>query len=312
MQKLLKNLITVLVIAFLLAYLYKHWGLFKELLRLNFLQICGLYLSLLVISVGSALVVMSLLSAMKIKTNFLDMVLLQNASVFLNYAPMKFGTIFRAGYLKRHYQLGYWRFMTFFLYITFLMTATASVVGLVVLVFVYGLADHQGKVLALIFLGNIIVSASFMFVPLPVPSGKNKLTKAIKHFLESRNQISEEKSAVTVSAIILMGNFILTAARLWIIYHSMGKNIHPGGYLVLGAIGFVMLFISLTPGALGIREFSLGFGAVVLGVPLEIGVMAAMIDRAITLSYAFVAGGVCAGYLWKKSPDDFDSIKKKT
>ena len=199
MQKLLKNLITVLVAAFLLAYLYKHWGLFKELVRLDFLQICGLYLSLLVISVGSALVVMSLLKAMKIKTSFLDMVLLQNAAIFLNYAPMKFGTVFRAGYLKRHYRLGYWRFMTFFLYITFLMTATASIVGLVVLVLVYGLAGHQSKVLALIFLGNIIVSASFMFIPLPLPAGKTKLTKAIKNFLMSRNQISEEKSAVTIS-----------------------------------------------------------------------------------------------------------------
>ena len=100
-------------------------------------------------------------------------------------------------------------------------------------------------------------------------------------------------------------NFLLTAVRLGIIYNSMGKNIHAGGYLILGALGFVVLFISLTPGSLGIRELVLGFGAVVLGVPLEVGILAAMIDRAIILSYAFVAGGVCTLWLWRKSPADF-------
>ncbi|MBA7643169.1 hypothetical protein ES703_50888 [subsurface metagenome] len=85
----------------------------------------------------------------------------------------------------------------------------------------------------------------------------------------------------------------------------MGQNIHPAGYLVLGALGFVTMFVSLTPGSLGIRELVLGSGAIVLGIPLEVGVLAAMIDRAIALSWCFVIGGACTAWLWHKSPGDF-------
>jgi uncharacterized membrane protein YbhN (UPF0104 family) len=89
----------------------------------------------------------------------------------------------------------------------------------------------------------------------------------------------------------------------------MNQKIHPAGYLVLGSLGFVTMFISLTPGALGIREIVLGAAAVVLKVPLEVGVFAAMIDRAIGLSWSFVAGGICTAWLWHKSPADFKQLK---
>jgi len=75
--------------------------------------------------------------------------------------------------------------------------------------------------------------------------------------------------------------------------------------LLLGTLGYLALFISLTPGALGIRELMLGFGAVVIAVPLEVGVLAAMIDRAIALGWSFVIGGACTAWLWHKSPTAF-------
>jgi len=56
---------------------------------------------------------------------------------------------------------------------------------------------------------------------------------------------------------------------------------------------------------LGIRELVLTFGAVVLGVPGKVGLLAAMIDRAIIISYAFVVGGICTVWLWHRSPADF-------
>ena len=85
----------------------------------------------------------------------------------------------------------------------------------------------------------------------------------------------------------------------------MGIKIHPAGCLILGALGFVAMFTSLTPGSLGIREIVLGAGAAVLGVPLKVGILAAMIDRAIIISYVFVIGGSCTLWLWHNSSADF-------
>ena len=92
----------------------------------------------------------------------------------------------------------------------------------------------------------------------------------------------------------------------------MGERIHPLGYLILGAMGYVVLFIGLTPGALGIREAVLGFSAVVFGISYKVGLQAALIDRLVTFTYAFLIGGGSALYLWRKSPADFKEVEETT
>jgi uncharacterized membrane protein YbhN (UPF0104 family) len=304
-SKWLKNILALIILAFLVWYLAGNWGQLKKLLKLSPGQLILIYILWFFLSLSSARVVQCLLNGLKTKTRFWDMVQLHNATILLNYAPMKFGTLFRANYLKRHYGLRYAHFATFFLYITFLMTATAAIIGLVVLVTIYGLSGYDNKLLALVFAVTIIASLLFLFVPLPIPAGQGQLRTVLRNFLSGRSQVSKERKIILVAVAYLVVNFFLAALRLAIIYNSMGKDIHLGGYLILGALGFVVLFIALTPGSLGIRELVLGFGAVVLGVPLEVGFLAAMIDRAIIISYAFVVGGICTVWLWHKSPADF-------
>ena len=91
----------------------------------------------------------------------------------------------------------------------------------------------------------------------------------------------------------------------------MGVAVNNTGFLVLGALGYLVLFANFTPGALGIREVILGAGALVLGVPFEAGIAAALIDRAITLSWAFTIGGFSTLLIWFKSPGDFHQNIKK-
>lgn len=310
MTKWLKNILSLIILALLLWYLARHWQELKVLLKLRPGQIIIMYFLCFLLTLSSARSVQYLVKALKTKTYFWDMVRLHHAALLLNYAPMKFGTLFRANYLKRHYGLAYSHFAAFFLYIVFLMTATASAVSLVVLVTIYGLAEYESKILAGVFAITIIGSLFFLFVPLPEPKGQGRLSVALRLFFSGRSQISKERKIVFVTAAFLAVNFLLTALRLGIIYHSMGRDVHPGGFLVLGALGFVVLFIGLTPGSLGIKELVLGLGAVVLGIPLEVGILAAMIDRAITISYVFAAGGGCAAWLWYKSPADFKEQQK--
>jgi len=304
-SKWLKNILALIILGFLLWYLARHWGQLKALLKLSPERLFVMYCLLFLLSLSSALVVQCLLNALKTKTGFWDMVRLHNATILLNYAPMKFGTLFRANYLKRHYGLSYAHFATFFLYITFLMIAMAAIIGLAVLVTIYGLGGYENKILALVFAITIVGSLLFLFIPLPVPAGEGRLSATLRNFLSGRSQVSKERKTILIAAAYLVVNFFLAAVRFGIIYNSMGKSIHVGGYLILGALGFVVLFIALTPGWLGICELVLGFGAVVLGIALEVGILAAMIDRAIIISYVFVAGGICTIWLWRKSPADF-------
>ena len=90
-----------------------------------------------------------------------------------------------------------------------------------------------------------------------------------------------------------------------IIYRSLGFEIDFPGCLVLGAIGYGAVILGLTPGALGVREVLLGSASVVLGTSLQVGILAALVDRAIMLSWTFSVGGICTIWLWHKYPSDF-------
>jgi uncharacterized membrane protein YbhN (UPF0104 family) len=305
MSKWLKNILGVVILGVLLWYLVRHWEQLEALFNLTFLQLATIYVLYFLVMLNITLAVQYLLKGLGVRTRFWDMLWLHNAALLLNYVPMKFGTLFRANYLKRHYGLRYTHFATFFLYITFLMTATAAIIGLSVLVLFYGLGEYENKILAVVFLASIVGSLLFIFVPLPVPCGQGWFSTMLRNFLTGRSRISKAKKALAISLLYLVANFFLTAVRLGIIYHCISQKVHPGGYVILGALGFVALFIALTPGSLGVKELVLSFGAVVLGVPFEVGLLAAMIDRAITFSYAFVLGGGCTVWLWHKSPVDF-------
>ena len=305
MKSWLRNLLGLVILGLLAWYLARNWEQLKALLNLTAGQLAAMYaLTVLTMAVGS-LAIQQLLRTLKTQTPFWDMFYLHNAALLLNYLPMKFGTLFRANYLKHHYGLPYTHFAGFFLYVTFLMITTATSAGLAVLIGVYGLQGYESKILALVLAASAIASLALLFVPLPQPKGKGRVSTILRDFLGSRVQISKEAKTILVSAALLIMNFFLYAGRLGIIYHSMGKDLHPCGYLVLGALGFVVLFIGVTPRGLGIREIVLPAGAVVLGVPFEVGVLAAIIDRAVDTSYLFVVGGACAVWLWRKSPADF-------
>jgi uncharacterized membrane protein YbhN (UPF0104 family) len=305
MIKWFKYILAIVVLAFLIWYLAGHWQDVKELLKLNFSELSIIYLASLVGTLNSAVVVMAILRPMGAKVLFGDMILLQNACLLLNYVPMKFGTLFMANYLKRHYVLKYSHFGTFSVFLTLLLSAAACFTGVLAVVFAYGLAGVQKQILAGIFLICLAASVFMIFIPLPAPKGSSKLAVVFRDFLLGRGAVTRDKKALFTAAAFLFLNFIITSIRLGIIYHSMNLNINPAGFLILGALGYIVLFFNFTPGALGIREAVLGAGAVVLGIPLEAGITAALIDRAITLSWAFVVGGVCAGWIWHKSPADF-------
>jgi uncharacterized membrane protein YbhN (UPF0104 family) len=305
MFKWLKYLLGLVIVIFLLWYLAGHWQDVRALLKLNGFELAVIYFVSFIGILNSAVVVRAILKPMGIRALFLDMVLLQNACLLLNYVPMKFGTLFMANYLKRHYGLKYSQFGTFSVYLTLLLSAVASLTGIIAMIFVYGLADVQKQLLTAVFLICLVASILLILVPLPVPKGTSRLAIVLRDFLIGRKAIAQDTKALFVVGFFLLFNFVLTSIRLAVIYHSMNVKVHPAGFLVLGALGFILMFINITPGALGIREAVLGAGAVVLGVPLEAGVTAAIIDRAITLSWAFVVGGACTGWLWHKSPADF-------
>lgn len=256
-------------------------------------------------TVNNARVGQVVLRALNVRISLWEMTLLQNAARLLNHVPMKFGTVLRANYLNRRYGLSYTGFVTMFVYITVLMIAAAAIIGLAGLIVGYGLGGHENQVLAGVFVVMLAGSLFLVFVPLPVPGGSGKVVSIIRKLLAGRRTISLNIRLIMLCVAHLTVTFVLLACRIGIIYRGMGQDVHVLGYLILGVLGYCSSVVSFTPGALGVRELIMGCVAVVLGIPFEVGILAAMFERAIMLSWTFVVGGGCVVWLWHKYPADF-------
>ena len=305
MTRWLKDVLGIVIIGLLLWYLAKHWDSLRGLINLRPSTIIYLFVTMTVgVGIG-AYAIQHLTVAFGIKPGFGEMFYLHNATILLNYLPMKFGTLYRANYLKRHYGLIYAHFTALLVYLLLLMSIAAAVLGLGVLLTVYGLHRHETFLLAIIFLGVLIFCIALVFIPLPAIRGTNKLAIVLHNFAQGRRMMTENKFDLWINMLLATGCFLSSSAQLAVIYHSMGQNIHPAGYLVLGAVAYVTMFLGITPGSLGLRELALALGAVALGIDFNVGSLAAFIDRAVVLVWSFTIGIASAFYLWYKSPRDF-------
>jgi uncharacterized membrane protein YbhN (UPF0104 family) len=305
MTRWLKNVLGIVIIALLLWYLAKHWDSLKGLIDLKPSTIIYLFVTMTAgVGIG-AFAIQHLTAAFGIRPGFGEMFHLHNATILLNYLPMKFGTLYRANYLRHHYGLIYAHFTVLFIYLLILMTIAAAVVGLIVLLTVYGLNRYETFLLAIIFSAVLVSCVAFVFIPLPAINGTNKLTIALQNFAQGRKMMTESKFDLCVNMLLATGCFLSSSVQLAIIYHSMGQNVHPAGYLVLGAVAYVTMFLSITPGSLGLRELALALGAVALGIDFNVGSLAAVIDRAVFLFWSFTIGIASTLYLWYKYPQDF-------
>ena len=310
MTRWLKNLLGAVVIILLLWYLARHWDSLRGFVHLSPATIVYLYLVSTVGGVVGSYTIQHLLASFGIKPKFWEMFNLNNTTTLLNYLPAKFGTIYRANYLKRHYGLIYAHFGVIFLYLVLLMTMAASLIGLIVLITVYGLSKSETLLLAMIFAVTLVLFAFISFMPLPkrflAADGRSgKFSSALRNFAVGRAQMTANKPALFVNMLLTAGCFLISSVRLGNIYHSMGQNVHPAGYLVLGAVAYVTMFIGITPGSLGPRELAGAFGSVALGVDFNVGLLAFAIDRAVAMVWCFTIGLVSAVYMWYKSPQDF-------
>jgi uncharacterized membrane protein YbhN (UPF0104 family) len=305
MGKWIKHIIALALLVFLLSYLGKHWEQLKVLFKFKPSGLVMLYVLTGLGTVNNSRVGQILLKALNVRISLWEATVLQNAARLLNYVPMKFGTVLRANYLKHRYGLSYTGFLTMFMYIMVLMVAAAAIIGLAGLIVGYGLGGHENKILAGLFVVMLTGSLFLVFMPLPVPTGSGRLVSIIKNLLAGHRAISLNIKLIILCVVHLMVTFLLSACRIGIIYRSMGQDVHVLGYLILGTLGYCSLVVSLTPGALGVRELILGCVAVVLDIPFEVGILTAMVERAIMLSWTFVVGGGCSVWLWHKYPADF-------
>lgn len=286
-----KQIATIVVLLFLAWYVARHWEHMTALLKLKAGDLAGLFLLYALSTLVTAWIGNCLLSILGVGAPLSEMFLLQNVVFLLNYTPMKLGTIYRANYLRKYHGLSLGQFGALTLATTFLATTAAALCGILALTFVYGWSSPQKLMLGLSQLAILLVALAALFFPLPEFSGQGLLARMSREFKAGRKVVQSHPKTLLECTLMSVGTFILTSLRLWVIFSSIGQSLHPADYLILGAVGYVTIFVAFTPGGVGVREFLLGAVSTLIGIPMEVGILVAMIDRGIVMSYTLLAGG---------------------
>jgi uncharacterized membrane protein YbhN (UPF0104 family) len=305
-NKLKKRLLVfalILIISFLLLnYLFKHFSEFYQLISQMDPWITFLVGMIFVfIFFLNGLILIRLLYPFKIKLNVLEAFLISAATNFYNLiAPLKGGFAFRAVYLKKRYGLKYSQFILSLSSMYIVIFLAGSLLGLLSIELIWIKYHLFSGVIFSIFLGLFLLTLFFLVVPGRFQGIKNnKLKKLIK--ITSFTKLPY--SFRSLAFLLFNSGFqvILWAVNVQLCFFALGIDIGFSKSLFIASLSFISIFISVTPGNLGVGDAVNVFSASLVGAGLTEAVAAAVILRAINVITTFILGPLASYFLAKSS-----------
>lgn len=96
--------------------------------------------------------------------------------------------------------------------------------------------------------------------------------------------------------VLIAIDWVFSAVALWACFDALGQTIKPGVLMTGFVIGIIAGVISMAPGGIGVQEGSMAGIFTLLGVPLEISILASILFRVVYFLIPFV---VSLGFYWQ-------------
>jgi len=258
-------------------YIAEHWALRPDAI----LAIAALTIGTLALR-GFANRV--LFSQLGIAASTGDWFQLVTVSSFTNYLPMSAGMVAKAFFLKRVHLLPYGTFALGQLALLLVIISTNGVVGLTTL----GLAfpDQLVGVVGACFV-VMIGAGVLMFLPGPL------LRRIPERFRSAaRDGAPKLRRAWPLVALLQFGILMASSAGLAIAFDMGASDVGFAPCIIFTAASMLTRLFSITPGAIGIREFLIGGLAYMTGFELRDAVIASTATRTVEVAVVFALGGL--------------------
>ncbi|MFH1801918.1 MAG: lysylphosphatidylglycerol synthase transmembrane domain-containing protein [archaeon] len=213
------------------------------------------------------------------------------------------GATSRAVYLKKRYEFPYSRFLGNLAGNYIMVFLTNSFVALVALILAKALFGFWNWILFLIFL--LIFLVALFFVLFHIRPFKAKWLQKANMVIEGWEYVRRSGRLVAGTILIGLMNIIVFSLLLFLEFRVFGFEIGILPVLIVALTSMLSIFINVTPAGLGIKEGLVVLTSTVFGIPPEIAVSVALIDRVVNLIVVFVLGPIFSYVLLKgnsKSP----------
>ena len=292
LQRWLPPVLTLAVLAVLSGFLYEHRSYIAESYSLRpglFAAVAALtLLGLFVRGIANRLH----FHGLGVGASTADWFRLVTVTSFTNYLPLSAGLVAKAVILKRVYALPFGQFAVGQATLLVLIVATNGLVGLLLLGIHF--PDQLSGAVGLGF-GAMLAAGGLLILP-------HRLRELLsaRWFPFAANVGPEARRNWPAVALCQLGMLFAAAFGLKLCFAMGESSVGLEACLLFTSAAVLTRFVTVVPGALGVREFLIGGLAVLTGFDLRDAVIAATLARAAEILVVFVLGGV---FTWRLSHD---------
>lgn len=220
-------------------------------------------------------------SGLGIALPWLDWFRLVAMTAFTNYLPFSAGLVAKGVFLKRAHAVPYGRYAVGQTTLLVVVMATNGVAGLAILAtrFPDALAGVVGAGFA-----ALAASGALLFLP---EHARQRLST--RWFPFAGNPRSRGRIAPV--ALLQLATLATSAASLMLCFRMGESRVDLFACALFTAAAVLTRFVTIVPGALGVREFLIGGLASLVGFELRDAVVAASLARAAEIVVVFALGG---------------------
>jgi uncharacterized membrane protein YbhN (UPF0104 family) len=217
-----------------------------------------------------------------------------------NYlTPFSGGLIARAAYLKHRFGFPYGQFATMLAANYMIAFAAISLIGVLVMLTMLETKSSSWPVI-LLFLTALLAVFLLSIFPSITRGRKNRLLRLANSATEGLELICRDKFLMGKLITLTLVNIIIGALIFLIVFQSLGLNIPFRMALLIYLLSSFSVLINVTPGNLGVQEIITSLAAEILGVGADMGLLASLIIRAVTILAAFTLGPIFSYLLSKE------------
>lgn len=232
------------------------------------------------------------------------------------YMPARGGSISRAVYLKFHhgFLLSYYLSLNAGAY--FVNFLIASFFATVFVLIYYLFYDR-------LFTGVLFISASLLVATMLLAiiifksldqtealQVKGKIWRIFFKVGEGLRFFQTKPDMLLLVFVAKMLFILTTSARLYLAFFALGMNPNLLCILIIGSLVVFSMLISITPGNLGVKEGVISLLASMLGVSFDEAILAAVLDRAVTMIVVISLGLIFSYVLLYKKKVGNDESKR--
>ncbi len=299
MKKYLGPILTYGVLALFAGYFYFNRSDFTPLLHVSFWALVTVGLLKILVSLTNGTFMKISVEAFTAKMSLLEGFYVAVLSAAGNYfGPILGGASIRAVYLKRHHKLAYSKFASTLAGYYLIVFIANSLFALSTLVFIAHNNPHlAGSMFALFggWLVALIVLAVVRFPKKLLTSGLagrriiGGLIRSLYDVESGWGIIKRQPKLLTKLTLLAIATLGITFLTAWVEFAAIHVHLPLAAMGFYAALSSVSLLISITPGAIGIRESILIVNASLLGITSTQILQVAVIDRGVNF---LVLGGL--------------------